>query len=544
MSSGRGQATSGNSFLRSAGTVSAAVAVSRVTGMAREMIMARLFGAGEVYDAFLLGMRIPNLARNLFAEGALSAAFVPIFTQYLKTRGVKEAQRLSDLTATALIVVVGAFCALGMVFTPELVRIMAPGFAAVPGKLELGVLLTRIMFPFLLLTALAAQAMGLLNASDRYGIPATASIFFNVGSVVAGVALMRTVSASPIVCMSVGVLAGGLFQLVWQFPEIRRVGFHYRPRVDFADPGLRRIATLMGPAFLASAALQINTIVSTNFASRITDSAGNVLNGPVSWLSYAFRFLQLPLGVFGVAIASATLPRIASSAAVSRLDEFRSTISESIGTALLFTVPASVGLAIVGESMIALVYQGGKFRPEDTRQTAAALACYSVGLAGYTLTKILAPAFYALNDARTPMVVSVASMVLNFGLSWIFMEWLHLGHAGLALSISLIAIFTALALFELLRRRVGGIDGRRILSSAGRTCAASALMAVTCLAAQRLHLRHAWNVLVSVPLGTAVFYFAARVMRVPELEAVRAACYTALRNAPRPEVGDPPARYR
>jgi putative peptidoglycan lipid II flippase len=537
MSSDRG-------FLRSAGAVSAAVAVSRVTGMAREMIMARLFGAGEVYDAFLLGMRIPNLARNLFAEGALSAAFVPIFTQYLKTRGHNDAQRLSDLTATALALVVGAFCALGIVFTPELVRLMAPGFAGVPGKFELAVLLTRIMFPFLLLIALAAQAMGLLNASDRYGIPATASIFFNVGSVIAGVALMRLVSARPIVCMSVGVLVGGLFQLVWQFPEVRRVGFTYRPRVDLHDPGLRRISGLMGPAFLASAALQINTIVSTNFASRLTDSSGNILNGPVSWLGYAFRFLQLPLGVFGVAIASATLPRIARHAAVSRLDDFRAAISESIGTALLFTVPASVGLAILGESMIALIYQGGLFRPEDTRQTAVALACYSVGLAGYTLTKILAPAFYALDDARTPMLVSVGSMVVNLGLSWIFTDWAHLGHAGLALSISLIALLSAVALFELLRRRVGRIDGRRILSSAVRIVVASALMAAVCLAARRLHLGHAANVLVSVPLGAAVFYFAASAMRVPELEAVRAACYTALRNAPRPEVGDPPARHR
>src|SRR3954447_22503988 len=519
-------------FLRSAGTVSAAVAISRLTGMAREMIMARLFGAGEVYDAFLLGMRIPNLARNLFAEGALSAAFVPIFTQYLKTRGTRDAQRLSDLTATALIVAIGAFCALGMIFTPELVRLMAPGFEGVPGKFELGVLLTRIMFPFLLLIALAAQAMGLLNAADRYGIPATASIFFNVGSVLAGVLLIRTISASPIVCMSIGVLAGGAFQLFWQFPEIRRAGFDYRPRVDLRDPGLRRIAALMGPAFLGSAPLQVNTIVSTNFASRLTDPAGNVLNGPVSWLSYAFRFLQLPLGVFGVAIAAATLPRIAHSAAVSKLDEFRATVAQSIGTALLFTIPSSVGLAIVGESMIALIYQGGQFRPVDTHETAAALACYSVGLAGDTLTKILAPAFYALDDARTPMIVSVVSMVLNFGLSWIFTAWAHLGHAGLALSISLIALFSAVALFELLRRRVGRIDGRRIASSGARIFAASALMALACLAAQQLHLRHALNVLVSVPLGIAVFYAAARAMRVPELEAVRAACYTSLRNAP------------
>jgi putative peptidoglycan lipid II flippase len=530
-------------LIRSAGTVSAAVAVSRITGMAREMVMARLFGAGEVYDAFLLGVRIPNLARNLFAEGALSAAFIPIFAQYLKTRSKRDAQELSNLTATALILVVGAVCALGMVFAPELVRLMAPGFAHVPGKFQLAVLLTRVMFPFLVLIALAAQAMGLLNASDRYGIPATASIFFNIGSVGVGVALARIWSANAIVCMGVGVLAGGALQLAWQLPAVWREGFSFRPRIDLADPGLRKIAALMLPAFVGSAALQINTIVSTNFASRLTDEAGHVLNGPVSWLGYAFRFLQLPLGVFGVAIASATLPRIARSAAMQEIAQFRATLAHSVGTALLFTIPSSVGLAILGESMIALIYQGGRFQPSDTRQTAAALACYSVGLAGYTLVKILAPAFYALDDARTPMLVSVASMGLNLGLSFVLVDWARMGHTGLALSISLVALVSAAALFELLRRRIGGLETPRLAWSAARVAAASAAMALACATAQRaMRVGHAANLAVCVPLGLAVFYGAARLLRVPELEEVRAACYTALRNAPRPEVGDPPAR--
>jgi putative peptidoglycan lipid II flippase len=532
-------------FIRSAGTVSAAVAVSRITGMVREMVMARLFGAGEVYDAFLLGMRIPNLARNLFAEGALSAAFVPIFTQYLNTRGKREAQQLSNLTATALILVVGAVCAAGMIFAPQLVRLMAPGFERVPGKFELAVLLTRVMFPFLILIALAAQAMGLLNSCDRYGIPATASIFFNVGSVLVGVTLARMAPASAIVCMAVGVLAGGLLQLLWQLPAVWGQGLRYHPRIDFGDPGLRRISSLMLPALIGSAALPINTIVSTNFASRLTDAAGHVLNGPVSWLGYAFRFLQLPLGVFGVAIASATLPRIARSAAVSELNQFRATLADSIGTALLFTIPSSVGLAILGESMIALIYQGGRFQPSDTRETAAALACYSVGLAGYSLTKILAPAFYALDDARTPMVVSIASIVVNLVASFALVSAAGMGHAGLALSIALVALFSAAALFDLLRRRIGGLDTPRIASSAFRVIIASAAMGLACWGAQRYAgLRHAANLTLCIPLGVAVFYCAARLLRVPELEAVRTACYTFFSNAPRSQLGDPPARNR
>jgi putative peptidoglycan lipid II flippase len=537
-------------MLRSAAVVSAAVSFSRITGMVREMVMARLFGAGEVYDAFLLGMRIPNLTRNLFAEGALSSAFVPLFTQYLKTKGRREAQELSDLVTTALVVIVGALCAIGMWFSPQLVRVMAPGFAQVPGKFELAVLLTRIMFPFLLLVTLAAQAMGLLNACDRYGVPASASAMFNIGSVVAGMALARWLGLPAITSMAIGVLAGGIFQLVWQIPSVRRQGFTFRPRFDPHHAGLRRMGALMLPAFIGSAALQINLVVNTNLASGLRDASGHIINGPVSWLGYAFRFLQLPLGVFGVALASATLPRISRSAAARHLDEFRATMSQSIGMALFLTVPASVGLAILGESMIGLIYQGGRFQQEDTHQTAVALVFYSVGLAGYSLTKILAPAFYALDDARTPMVVSVASVVVNLGAAMALVRWAGMGHAGLALSVSLVALFSAAALFEMLRRRIGGLGGRRLAGSAVRIAAAAAVMGVACrliemlLPAAPSRLRQLTDVAICLPAGMAVFYAAARLLRIPELEAVRAACYTSVRNAPRPEVGDPTARDR
>ena len=533
-------------LLRSAAVVSVAVSLSRITGMVREMVMARLFGAGEVYDAFLLGIRIPNLTRNLFAEGTLSSAFVPAFTQHLR-EGKLEAQKLSDLVATALLIAVGAACLLGIVFTPQLVHVLAPGFAAVPGKFELAVRLTRIMFPFLLLVALAAHAMGLLNACDRYGVPALASAWFNVASVLFGLALGFVFHHSLIESMAWGVLAGGLVQLVWQLPSVHRAGFGFRPRIDFRYPGVRRIARLMLPAFIGSSALQINIVVNTNLASRLTDTSGHVLNGPVSWLNYAFRFLQLPLGVFGAAIASATLPRISRSAAGHELAEFRSTLAHAIGTSLLLAIPSSIGLAIFGESMIAVVYQGGRFQAFDTHQTAMALACYSAGLAGFSLTKILAPAFYALDDGRTPMLVSIASVAVNAAAAFALVRWAGLGHAGLALSVSLVALLSAAALFELLRRRLAGLGGRALASSASRILAASAVMAVVCaVAAATLpeptsRLTHAGRLATVIPLGVATFYATARALRVPELEALRAACYTSSRNAPRPEVGDPPA---
>jgi putative peptidoglycan lipid II flippase len=540
---------------RSASRVSGAVFLSRITGLVREMAMARLFGAGTVYDAFLLGFRIPNLTRDLFAEGALSSAFVPIFSRYLSTKGKQAAADLSNLVATALIVMVGAMSLAGMVFAPQFVHILAPGFAHVPGKFDLAVLLTRIMFPFLVLVSLAAQAMGVLNSCGRFGMPAMASTLFNVGSVTVGLALGFTVgrwfAQGPIVCMAIGVVVGGAMQLAWQVPGMRRAGFRFQLRWDPSDAGLRQISRLMGPALLGNAAVQINVMVNTNFASGITDAAGHVINGPVSWLSYAFRFMQLPLGLFGVAIASATLPSISRSAAVDRMDEFRATLTRSLGTVLLLTIPSSVGLAVLGESMIGAVYQWGHFTAYDTHQTAVALAWYSVGLAGYSATKILAPAFYALNDARTPMLVSAASIAINIGAAFVLVKRLGMGHAGLALSTSMVALFGAAVLFALLRRRTG-LDARRLAWTAARILMSAAVMAAACRASSLLvhaaagagKFAQLADAAISIPFGVVVFYASARLLHLEELEAVRAACYTAFRNAPRPEVGDPPARNR
>ena len=512
------------SVVRSAGIVSVAVAMSRLTGLVREMVMARLFGAGFVYDAFLLGFRIPNLTRDLFAEGALSSAFVPIFTQTLAQRGRKEAAVLSNLVATALILIVGAFCLLGFIFSPALVDLLAEGFRQVPGKFELAVKMTRIMFPFLLLVALAAQAMGVLNACNRFAVPAMASTFFNIGSVVFGLAfgfwLGPVLGIAPITGMAIGVVMGGALQLVWQLPSLRSEGFSFRPSLDWNHPGLREIIRLMGPAILGNAAVQINVMVNTNFASRIPG------NGPVSWLGYAFRFMQLPLGLFGVAIASATLPSISRSAGAGNFDEFRRTLSRSLGMVFLLTLPSSIGLMVLGNSMIGAIYQGGKFQAYDTQQTALALSCYAVGLAGYSALKVLNPAFYALHDARTPMIISLISIAVNYATASILLRGTSLGHAGLALSTSAVAIFGAVALFAILRGRIGGIYGRALADSIGRITVASAVMGGAVWLSS--HGVEIWlgvgrfarlvDLLISIPFGLIVFYGACRVLRVPELD--------------------------
>jgi len=520
--------------MRSAGVVSIAVFMSRVTGLARESIMARLFGAGLIYDAFMLGFRIPNLTRDLFAEGALSSAFVPTFTEYLANRGKEEAARLTNLVATAIIVVVGVVCLLGMVFAPALVQLMAPGYAAVPGKFEMAVSMTRIMFPFLLLVALAAQAMGVLNASNKFGVPAMASTFFNIGSVgfglLLGIVFGPTLHLSRIEGMAFGVVLGGALQLIWQLPSLHRLGFRFRPGFDAKHPGLIKILQLMVPAILGNAAVQINVVVNTNFASSIADPVRG-LDGPVSWLGYAFRFMQLPLGLFGVAMASATLPSISRSAAAGNMDEFRRTLSKSLGMVFLLTLPSSVGLAVLGKSIIGAIYQGGRFQLYDTQQTAVALSCYAIGLAGYAALKVLNPAFYALGDARTPMLVSLASIAINFATAVAMIRLAGFGHAGLAISTSVVALFGFVVLFEILRRRIGGVYGRTLAAGILKVSLASAIMAgVIWLSTRTMErwfgvsqLARLADIAVSIPLGLLVYYAMCKILGVTELDmAIRA----------------------
>lgn len=512
---------------RSAGIVSIAILMSRITGLLREMVMAQKFGAGFVYDAFLLGFRIPNLARDLFAEGALSSAFVPTFTAYLARGEKKEAARLSNLVATAIIVLVGAFCLIGVVFSPALVGLLAPGFSAVPGKFALAVYMTRIMFPFLLLVALAAQAMGVLNANDIYGVPAMASTFFNISAVACGLGLGfwlgPYIGLSPIAGMAYGVVLGGAVQLIWQLPSLARAGFAFRPDFGWSHPGLQQIFRLMLPAILGNAAVQINVMVNTNLASRLSDPLRGP-DGPVSWLAYAFRFMQLPLGLFGVAFASAMLPSVARSAASENYEEFRKTLSRSLGMVFLLTIPSSVGLVVLGRPIIGAIFQGGKFEVYDTHQTAIALSCYAVGLVGYASTKVLNPSFYALADARTPMLVSLLSILVNFSVAIVLLHVFHLGIAALALSTSTVAVVACLMLFELLRRRLGGVEGRYLVHKFNRIVCASLLMALPVWLVD-LQMRHwfgesRWadiaDLFVAIPIGLTAFVLALRLLKVDD----------------------------
>lgn len=515
---------------KSAGVASFAVLLSRVSGLVREGVMSRLFGAGSAYDAFVVGFRIPNLTRDLFAEGALSSAFVPTFVDYLHNRDRKEAAHLANLVATAIILLVGGLCVLGILLAPWFVPLLTkPWAATAPEKILTAVKLTQIMFPFLLLVALAAQAMGVLNSCNQFAVPAFSSTWFNVGSVVCGLAvgfwLGPHAGLSPIEGMAFGVVIGGALQLLWQMPSLYRQGFRFRPAFDFNHPGLRHIFKLMGPAIIGNASVQVNVLVNTFFAALVVDPIRGV-NGATAWLQYAFRFMQLPLGLFGVAIATATLPAIGRSAASGDIDEFRETLARSLGLVFLLTVPASAGLVVLGPSIIGAIYEGRRFQAYDTNQTAVALAFYSIGLAGYSAVKVLTPAFYALKDSRTPMVVSLASIAINAGAAWALVRHTSMGHAGLALSTSCVALFSFLTLFWAIKQKLGGIHGRRVRSVVLKVSAASLLMtAVVWLSSSAIgawlgrgFLARLTDLAVSIPLGLAVLYFAARGMKIEELE--------------------------
>jgi len=520
--------------VRSAGIVFVAVLLSRLTGLVREIVMANRFGAGFAYDSFLLGFRIPNLTRDLFAEGALSSAFIPTFATSLIKQDKMRASELANLVTSAMLVIVGSFCLLGMWLAPHLVWLLAPGFAGVPGKFALAVRLTRIMFPFLLLVALAAQSTGMLNSHGSFGVPAIASIFFNIGSVGVGLLLGYGVGfyfgIAPIEGMAYGVLAGGALQLGWQRAKLRRIGYRFRFVWNWSHPGLRRIGNLMLPAIIGNLAVQASLIVNTNFASQISDPWRGQ-DGPVSWLGYALRFVQVPLALFGVAIASALLPTIARSAAAGNFNEFRKTLASSLGTVFLLTIPSSLILVVLGKPLIGVVYQSGHFNSYDTAQTGLALSCYAVGLVAFSTHRVLNPAFFALSDARTPMLISLSSLAVYVAVPQLLLRVWHVGFAALALTTALAVTLECLLLAECLRRKLGGLEGRYLRNCFLRIAAAAAVMFFPLLFMHRhfcalfpeTRLGYAAELTIALPLAGVIFFAAARLLGVAEIRFVHQA---------------------
>jgi putative peptidoglycan lipid II flippase len=481
---------------RSAGLISIATMASRVLGVARESVLASLFGASAspAMDAFNVAFRVPNLVRDLFAEGAMTAAFVPTFTRTLNAQGREAAWRLGNLVINALLVVTGILVLIGIIFAEPITKAIASGgivefllhalgltaapavpkgFLSVQGKLELTTELTQIMMPFLMTIAVAVAMMGMLNSLHRFFLPALSPAMFNVATILCAFVLvpyMPAVGLPPIAAIAIATVLGGIGQILVQWPSLRREGFRYRPVLDFRDAGVREILRLMGPGTLGLAAVQINVVVNTSLASTQEQ-------GAVSWLQYAFRLMYLPIGLFGVSIATAALPSISKQAADDDKAGMRATISAGLRMMLMLNVPATVGLAVLALPIIQLLLEYRAFTTHDSISTAAALMFYAPGLIGYSAVKIASPSFYALRDSRTPVIVSVASVALNLVLNLILVQ--VMGFRGLALGTAVAALFNALVLLALLHRRLDGLDAPRIAVALMKILIASALMGAT-----------------------------------------------------------------
>jgi putative peptidoglycan lipid II flippase len=466
---------------RSAAVVGIAVMGSRLMGLVREQTVAFMFGAGTISDAVQAAFRIPNLLRDLFAEGALSTAFTTTFTKMWAKEGPAASWRLAQLVLSTLILILGVICLLGMIAAPWVVDIISAGFHKVPGKFELTVSLTRLLFPFILFVSIAAVVMGMLNARNIFGIPASASTIFNIVSIVTGATLACLFEPQPdwhhlhfgeraAYGWCVGVLIGGLAQLAIQLPPLWGLGFRYKWKLDFHNPALQTVLMLMVPSAIAGSAVQVNVLVNSQFASQI--------NGAGSWLYYAFRLVQLPIGIFGVAIATVTLPAVARQHALDDLKAFGKTVEEALRFGFYLTLPASVGLAVVAQPVIQLIYEHGNFTHLATTQTALALQAYTIGLAGYSGIKILVPCFYAMQPPRpdkvdashgfwrsfgefvwnvvlfTPARVSLIGIALNLVLCAILFFYFKMGHVGLALATGFIAILNFLQLLYAIQKKI------------------------------------------------------------------------------------------
>jgi putative peptidoglycan lipid II flippase len=505
---------------------------SRILGLMRDQIMAFLFGAGDHMDAYNVAFRIPNLVRDLFAEGAMSAAFVPTFTRMLTLEGRERAWRLGSMVMNALVLATLAVVVLGLVFASPITTALASKYAAVPGKLELTVMLARIMFPFLTLVALAAALMGMLNSLHRFFMPAFSPAMFNVGSILCTIGLvpvMPLLGLPAIVAPAIGVLVGGMLQAGVQWPSLHAEGFRYHPVLDIRDDGLRQVLALMGPGVIGLAAVQINLLVNTILA--VGEGTG-----AVSCLGYAFRLMYMPIGLFGVSIATASLPTLSRQAAHNNLAEMRATISRGLRLMLMLNVPATVGLMALATPIVSLIFEHGQFSTTDTTNTAAALMFYAPGLVGYSAVKMAVPSLYVLKDSRTPVMVSMATVLLNVGLNIVLVQ--VMSFRGLALGTAVSAICNAAILLWVLRGRLGGLDGRRISKALGKIAVASALMGLAAWGTDRAIASglpsHTLSVLalrVSASIGVAlvVLDIAARAIHVEEFLEARATVVSRLR---------------
>ncbi len=486
---------------RGARSVTIAVILSRLLGLVREQVLAILFGAGREMDAFVVAYRIPNLLRDLFAEGALGMAFTKVFSAHREKHGPEKAfqvacEALTTFGALILLVVLA-----GEILAPSIVNLLAPEFRVFPGKFELTVTLTRIMWPFLLFISLAALLAGMLNSLGVFFWPALSSALFNLGSILTGLAfyfLFRLWNQPGVLGMAVGVLLGGALQMAFNLPFLYRRGFRFVPRLRFRSPSVREILRLMGPSILGLSAVQINIFINTYFAT----SCGE---GAVSWLSYAFRLMYVPLGLFGVGLSLALLPEASRQAARGDFSPLRETYASSLLMGLSLSLPSAVGLAVLSEPIVRLIFEHGRFGPQDTLYTAQALTIFCIGLPAYSVTKVTVPVFYALGNTKIPAAGSFLAVGIN--LAVILLTLPYLGFKAVALGTSLALLGQALFLMAIFGYQIGGLPFGKIFLGFFKLLLEAGVMGVLAY-----YLREILPVLVVIPLCGLFFLLLVRII--------------------------------
>jgi len=473
MPEGRGNfkvSESEGQVVRALGGIASATLLSRVLGFVRDMVVARAFGAGPVTDAFFVAFRIPNILRRVLAEGALSTAMIPVFTEYASRRERPELRRMLGAVLGVALVVLTATTALGILGAPWILRAIAPGFMSDPAQARLAVFLTQVMFPFLLLVGLGAIATGVLNTQGRFVAGAIGPAVLNVGMIAAVMVLAGRLEP-PILALAVGVLVGGIGQLLVQIPSLSACGLLVAPSSEFRHPAIAPILRLLLPAVFGLAAVQVMVFVNTLLASFLPQ-------GSISYLYYADRIMEFPLGVFGIALASASLPVMSRQAVARDHRALADTLSFALRLALYVSVPATVGLVLLRTPIVRVLFERGRFGPAETSATADALAWYAVGLAGFAGARIAAQAFYALGEASTAVKWGIVSVAANVVAAIALMQ--PLGHAGLAGASSVGAYVNLIALLVVARGRLGPLGGRALVSSMCRTLLASLPLAGAC----------------------------------------------------------------
>jgi putative peptidoglycan lipid II flippase len=445
--------------VKAAGVVGVATLLSRIVGFVRDMIIAGVFGAGLGTDAFFVAFRMPNLLRRLFAEGSLTITFIPVFTECMTHQGQSEAFRMARSVLRALLIVLIFTAVTGVLITPWLIRGIAPGFYADPEKYALTVLLTRIMFPYVIFVCLVALSMGILNVMGHFAAPALAPVLLNLG-MITGIYFLSPFFEQKVIGLAIGVLIGGVLQMALQIPFLIKKGFHFFQKTPWYHPGLKKIFILMGPAVFGSAVYQVNILVGTLLASLLPE-------GSVSYLYYADRLVQFPLGIFAVSMATAILPSLSRQAAAKDLNNFRETFVQGIKLIFFITIPAMIGLIVLREPIVRLLFQRGAFDSETTRLTASALLYYSIGLCAFSAVRIAVSSFYALSDTKTPVRMATVSIVANMILGILLMRFM--AHAGLALATSLASMLNLGLLLTSLRKRLGKMTDTEILRSIGKS---------------------------------------------------------------------------